>query len=120
MGHVVSFFDDRHYEAELLLPWYVTGQPDLADCALVEAHLADCAACRADVAAERTLAAAISQQLSDSEAGWEALQQKLSATIPSATLAAAPMAAGVAPLPFLSQRGARARWSALARSAVRR
>jgi len=42
-------------EAARLLPWFVTGRIDAEDAARVEAHVAACPACRADLAAQREL-----------------------------------------------------------------
>jgi len=42
-------------EASRLLPWYATGRIDAEDAARVEAHVANCPACRADLAAQREL-----------------------------------------------------------------
>jgi hypothetical protein len=42
-------------EAARLLPWFATGCIDAADAARVEAHVASCPACRADLAAQREL-----------------------------------------------------------------
>ena len=41
----------------MLLPWYVNGTLEGAELALIEAHLDECAECRADLEAERLLAA---------------------------------------------------------------
>jgi len=42
-------------EAARLLPWFATGRIDAEDAARVEAHVASCPACRADLAAQREL-----------------------------------------------------------------
>jgi len=42
-------------EAARLLPWHLTGRLGTADAARVTQHLAQCAACRADLEAQRTL-----------------------------------------------------------------
>jgi anti-sigma factor RsiW len=46
---------DEHEAIEMLLPWYVTGQVDANEVAQVDAHLTDCAACRALLAEEHRL-----------------------------------------------------------------
>jgi anti-sigma factor RsiW len=51
----VKIMTDEHQAIEMLLPWYVTGQLDADEVALVDAHLADCAACRELLAEERQL-----------------------------------------------------------------
>ena len=45
--------DDCDSEAARLLPWFATGRIDADDAAGVQAHLATCATCRADLAAQR-------------------------------------------------------------------
>lgn len=61
MGEIIPLHADPHEEAQLLLPWYVTGQADAASLARVERHLAGCAVCRAELAFERALHAAIAR-----------------------------------------------------------
>jgi hypothetical protein len=46
---------DAHDEAQMLLPWRVNGTLEPGDAALFEAHLAECAECRADLAANLVL-----------------------------------------------------------------
>jgi anti-sigma factor RsiW len=47
MGNIVSLRDASHDEIETLLPWFVSGGLEAGEAALVEAHLAGCAECRA-------------------------------------------------------------------------
>jgi anti-sigma-K factor RskA len=70
---------DEHHQAQLLLPWYVTGRLDLAERALVEEHLKECAECRGDLASERALAAAIAAQPAETSPAWEALAARIDA-----------------------------------------
>ena len=77
MGHVIHLHGGRHEEATLLLSWFVTGQLDAADHARVEAHLAHCAECQADVAVERKLNAAVADMSLDVERGWAGLRQRV-------------------------------------------
>ena len=44
-----------HHDAEELIPWYLTGQLDDEDLAMVEHHLSSCAHCRRQLAAERRM-----------------------------------------------------------------
>ena len=60
MAEIIRLRGDPHDEAQLLLPWYVTGQMDPAGLARLERHLADCEACREDLAIERVLHRAVS------------------------------------------------------------
>ena len=76
MGHVVSFPPDRHQEVQQLLPWYGAGTLDEADRALVDAHLGDCAECRAELAAEPGLKAALASASPDAETSWESLRAR--------------------------------------------
>jgi anti-sigma factor RsiW len=46
---------EPHDQAEELLPWYVTGQLDADDRALVEQHLSSCPHCRRQLAVERRM-----------------------------------------------------------------
>ena len=48
---------DAHERAQLLLPWRVNGTLDPTETALFDAHVAECAECRADLAAETALRA---------------------------------------------------------------
>jgi len=50
---------DSHYDIEVLLPWYVTGQLDAAEIATVDRHLAGCLSCRRQLAEERELRDAV-------------------------------------------------------------
>jgi hypothetical protein len=50
---------DAHERAQMLLPWRVNGTLDDAEAALLDAHLAECAECRADLAAETALRDAV-------------------------------------------------------------
>lgn len=82
MGNLVHLRGDPHAETQKLLPWYVTGACDAADRILVEAHLAACAECRADLAGERRLKAAVAQLPDDGGGGWERLAASLTAQDP--------------------------------------
>ena len=54
MGNVLHLHD-AHEQAQLLLPWLANGTLDAQDAALVEAHLAECEACRTELASELAL-----------------------------------------------------------------
>lgn len=49
-GRIVPFDSENHFAVQLLLPWYVVERLDSTERARVEAHLADCPRCQADVA----------------------------------------------------------------------
>jgi anti-sigma factor RsiW len=93
MGHVVTFPADRHQEVQQLLPWYGTGQLDEAERDLVEAHLADCAECRAELEAEPTLKAALASASPDAETGWAALEARARHAAPAPRRARRPWTA---------------------------
>lgn len=57
-GHTVKLDDPEHEAAQALLPWYAADRLDAADSAAVRRHLADCAACRAELDFERRVQAA--------------------------------------------------------------
>ena len=101
MGHVVPFPEDRHREVQLLLPWYATGRLDLQERVLVEAHLRQCAECRADLVSERDLRARLADLAEDGH-GREACQSPLSRGRPRR-----------------SPRAISERWRALRRAAAR-
>jgi len=46
---------DAHERAQMLLPWHANGTLDPAEAAWFEAHLRQCAECRADLAADKKL-----------------------------------------------------------------
>lgn len=85
MSVVVPMEHDPHVGVQSLLPWYVRGQLDDDEMREVQAHLMQCAACRAELEAERPLQAMLSVSaagtepsgLSDVEAGLAALQARL-------------------------------------------
>jgi hypothetical protein len=55
-----SRIPDTHAEAWALLPWLANGRIESADREWVEAHVAGCAECRAELAAQRKVAAQMS------------------------------------------------------------
>jgi hypothetical protein len=94
MGQVMTFPADRHQEVQLLLPWHSTGKLDEAEQALVEAHLAECELCRADVGAEPALRAAL-DLASPVTSGWAALEARVRRASPEPRRTARPwLAAG--------------------------
>lgn len=77
MVEIILLRDDPHRSVELLIPWYSNGQISPAEAALVDAHLADCAQCRAAMEQERRLKGAISSLSVSTDLGWEKLQRRL-------------------------------------------
>jgi anti-sigma factor RsiW len=66
-----------HHEAEELLPWYVTGQLNGEDKALVEDHVSSCAHCRRQLAFERRIIDEYAGLVPEVDTGWERLRQRL-------------------------------------------
>jgi hypothetical protein len=58
-GRIIRLRGDGHQDVQALLPWYVAGGLDDAEQALVEAHVAACAECQAELRDERLLADAV-------------------------------------------------------------
>jgi putative zinc finger protein len=77
MADLIHLHSDAHQEAQELLPWYVTGQIDPADRARLEAHLADCAGCQAEVRLEMRLSQEVAALPMELELGWLDLRQRL-------------------------------------------
>lgn len=77
MGNLVHLRGDPHEETQKLLPWYVVDQLDATDRMVVDAHLAGCEECRAELAAERRLQAAVADLPDDADNGWERLAASL-------------------------------------------
>jgi anti-sigma factor RsiW len=70
MARIIPLHGSRHDEAQRLLPWYVSGELDASDFALVDGHLADCAECRADLQWEETLMAEVEALPQPAADGW--------------------------------------------------
>ena len=77
MVEIILLRNDPHRNVELLIPWYSSGQISLAEVALVDAHLADCAQCRAAMEQERRLKDAVSSLPISADLGWQKLQRRL-------------------------------------------
>lgn len=82
MADIIPIHDPQHRETEALLPWYVTGRLDAGERALVEAHLAECPDCRAELAMERRLGQEVAALPLEAGSGWAAMQQRLTQTAP--------------------------------------
>jgi len=63
-----SRIPDTHAEAWALLPWLANGRIQASDREWVEAHVAVCAECRAEVTAQRMMATAMNRDGSSPEA----------------------------------------------------
>jgi hypothetical protein len=67
-GRVLKFARSPHQGTIELLPWYTNGTLEQDEAALVEQHLADCAACRAELQSLRLLQAAYVEEATDARA----------------------------------------------------
>jgi hypothetical protein len=77
MAQIIHFRGSPHDEVQELLPWFVNGTLETDEAERVEAHLATCAECRGELAAERQLAEGIANLPVDVEGSWEGLQERL-------------------------------------------
>ena len=66
-----------HDEAEMLLPWYATGQLEAQDRLVVERHLSSCATCREQLALERRLSREFRGLAPEVDAGWARLRRRM-------------------------------------------
>src|ERR1700712_242171 len=101
-GQIVHLEPDPHVAVQRLLPWYLTGRLETAEHDAVEAHLAACPECRAELETERQwqlLQPGHGAQV-DVEDGWARMRARLGAGDP----------APVAPVPMPVRRRASAPW----------
>ena len=90
-GQILHLEPDPHAVVQRLLPWYLTGRLETAEHDAVEAHLAQCPECRAELETERQW-----QLLQpghgahvDVEDGWARMRARLGGdTLPAPTLPA--------------------------------
>ncbi|WP_010544076.1 anti-sigma factor family protein [Sphingomonas elodea] len=82
MGDLHHLRGDPHEATQQLLPWYVTGAIEPGDRLLVETHLPQCEACRAELAAERRLRLAVADLPAAAPGGWERLVADLAEPAP--------------------------------------
>jgi len=80
MAEVIKLCNNPHDEVQRLLPWFINGTLNADELRRVEAHLAQCAECRHDLAAERRLAAAIATGAAEPDLAWERIKQRLQTT----------------------------------------
>ena len=79
MADIIPLRGSPHEAAQQLLPWYINDTLDEGERAIVDAHLAGCDECRAELAVERNLARAVASLPVDVEQSWSALTAKLDA-----------------------------------------
>ena len=83
MAEIIRLRASPHDEAEALLPWLVNRTLSPAELDRVDAHLAECAECRAALAAERRLAAGVAILPVDPGSSWERMKQRLDLGAPA-------------------------------------
>jgi len=82
-GRIVPLGTDLHQEVQALLPWYVGANLDEAQRARVEAHIADCPRCQAELAWEQEVQAACAYATpaatADADQGIALLRERIAA-----------------------------------------
>lgn len=79
MADIIRLRGSPHEEVQRLLPWLVTGTLDGDDLELAQAHIAECADCRADLLMEQKLAASVASLPVTVDSSWESMEKRLSA-----------------------------------------
>lgn len=77
MAQIIRLRGSPHDEVQRLLPWMANGTLEPDEVELVEAHLAECAECRADLAADKRLAQDYASAPMDVESGWARIAPRL-------------------------------------------
>ena len=120
-GQILHLEPDPHVAVQRLLPWYLTGRLDTDEHDAVEAHLAQCPECRAELETERQWQLLQPGQGAplDVEDGWARMRARLGGDV-----AAPPVARPAAPprrrggLPPVWQRLPARAWAAPAMLSV--
>src|SRR5436305_15001843 len=97
--------EEAHEEAELLLPWYATGQLEADEHARVENHLKSCAECNRLLALEHRMVEEFQELDPGIDSGWARLRGRIESQTPRRWPAA---------------RAARGVWNVLRQPAVSR
>lgn len=84
MGQLLHLHD-AHGQTQKLLPWHATGTLAPDEEALVTAHCAECAECRADLEREIALREQVASFDPELECGWERLRGRIDARSRSAS-----------------------------------
>jgi anti-sigma factor RsiW len=85
MGRIIRLHDENHWALQRLLPWYVNGTLGADERAKVEAHLAGCSDCQAELTFERLLHAQVAGLPLQAQEGWTQMQSKMAAQAPRRT-----------------------------------
>jgi len=82
-GQILHLEPDPHVAVQRLLPWYLTGRLETAEHEAVEAHLAQCPECRAELETERQwqLLQPGHGAQPDVEDGWARMRARLGADL---------------------------------------
>lgn len=91
-GQILRLEPDPHAAVQRLLPWYLTGRLETAEHDAVEAHLAQCPECRAELETERQwqlLQPGHGAQV-DVEDGWARMRARLGGDVPACPVAPMP------------------------------
>ncbi|MGJ7509233.1 anti-sigma factor family protein [Variovorax sp. GT1P44] len=84
-GRVVYLDTDVHQKVQSMLPWYVGASLDADERARIEAHLAECPHCQAELALERALHGAYPTEIAapaDVDQGFALLRERIAVTAP--------------------------------------
>lgn len=81
-GRIIHMPADDHRDIQSLLPWFLNGKLEASERDRVQAHLGECADCRAELGAEQRLSSEIAGMASaagapDVERGWRQMSQSL-------------------------------------------
>jgi hypothetical protein len=79
MADIIRLRSSPHEQTQELLPWYANGTLSAEEVALIDAHLAECAECTAELESERALTLKVASMPIDVEHGWAALDSRLDA-----------------------------------------
>jgi anti-sigma factor RsiW len=77
MADIFALRPSEHDRVQQLLPWYVNGTLAPDEIEQVDAHLAACDECRAELAVERKLARDVATLPLDVDSGWKAMTHRL-------------------------------------------
>lgn len=77
--NIIHLPHDPHREAQLLMPWYVTGELSTDEANLVLSHLEGCADCQADLRTEQSLHREVRDLPIEVERPWALMTDRLHA-----------------------------------------
>jgi anti-sigma factor RsiW len=83
MAEIIRLRSSPHDEVQQLLPWLANGTLAPEEILRVDAHLAECAECRADAAAEQSLAHAVAGLPLDCGNSWQRISKRLQLDVPA-------------------------------------